>query len=152
MMRDSQIAAAAEVETLYRNLLTAWNEQTAPAMAALFTPEGQVIGFDGSIMNGPDEVATELGRIFADHVTARYVALVRGVQFLRPDVAVLHAAAGMIPPGQIDVNPALNVIQNLVAVQQNGQWRIALYQNTPAAFHGRPELRDQMTAELQAAR
>lgn len=150
MTTDSQTAAA--VETLYRSLLTAWNEQNAPAVAALFMPESQVIGFDGSIMNGPDEVATELGRIFADHMTARYVALIRGVQFLRPDVAVLYAAAGMIPPGQSDVNPALNVIQNLVVVQQNGQWCVALYQNTPAAFHGRPELRDQMTAELQATR
>lgn len=77
MMTDSQTAAATEVETLYRSLLTAWNEHNAPTMSALFIPAGQVIGFDGSIMNSPDEVGAELGRTFADHVTARYVVLVR---------------------------------------------------------------------------
>ncbi|MGZ4033139.1 MAG: SgcJ/EcaC family oxidoreductase, partial [Tumebacillaceae bacterium] len=28
-------------------------------------------------------------------------------------------------------------------------WQIALFQNTPAQFHGRPELVEQMTAELR---
>jgi hypothetical protein len=28
-------------------------------------------------------------------------------------------------------------------------WRIELFQNTPAQFHGRPELVSEMTAELQ---
>jgi hypothetical protein len=33
---------------------------------------------------------------------------------------------------------------------QHGQWRIVLFQNTPAQFHGRPSLVEEMTRELQA--
>jgi len=48
-------------------------------MAAAIAPDGLVIGFDGSQMSGRDEVAEELGRIFADHETATYVTKVRSV-------------------------------------------------------------------------
>jgi hypothetical protein len=55
----------------------------------------------------------------------------------------------MIPPGQADLNPAANAVQTLVASRDGDQWRIALFQNTPAQFHGRPELVERMTAELR---
>ncbi len=67
-----------------------------------------------------------------------YVGKIRGVRFLTPEVAVLRAVAGMVPPGQSDLNPAVNTIQTLVAAKGAGPWRIALFQNTPAQFHGRP--------------
>jgi hypothetical protein len=60
----------------------------------------------------------------------------------------------MVPPGQAKLNPAVNTIQTLVAVRQAavGQavgWRTAVYQNTPAQFHGRPDLAEALTQELQ---
>jgi uncharacterized protein (TIGR02246 family) len=66
-----------------------------------------------------------------------------------PDVAVLRAVAGMVPPGQSDIEPAVNAVQTLVAAKHDGQWRIALFQNTPAQFHGKPELVQQLTEELR---
>ena len=65
---------------------------------------------------------------------------------------MLRAVAGMVPAGQDDLLPALNAVQSLVAVQREGQWRIALFQNTPAAFHGRPEAVEALTEELRQAR
>ena len=35
------------------------------------------------------------------------------------------------------------------AVKRAGRWRIILFQNTPAQFHGRPELAQQLTDELR---
>lgn len=55
----------------------------------------------------------------------------------------------MVPPGGSDINPAVNAIQSLVAVRREDLWRIALFQTTPAAFHGRPELSEQLTSELR---
>jgi len=55
----------------------------------------------------------------------------------------------MIPPGSSDINPAVNAIQTLTAIKQDGQWSIALFQNTPAQFHGRPDLSEALTAELR---
>lgn len=135
---------------LYTDLLAAWNRRDAAAYAALFAPDAHVVGFDGSLMDGPEAIEAELTRIFAHHQTAPYIGKLRDVRLLTPDTGLLRAIAGMIPPGQTDLNPAVNTIQSLVAVRHAGTWRIALYQNTPAQFHGRPELVQQMTDELRA--
>jgi uncharacterized protein (TIGR02246 family) len=139
----------AMISSLYHKLLDEWNRRNADDYAALFANESSVVGFDGSQMNGRTEIAAEIGRIFADHVTAAYYGKVREVRFLAPGVALLRAVAGMVPPGQTDINPAANAIQSLVAVEQNGTWRIAHFHNTPAQFHGRPKLVEQLTKELR---
>ena len=140
----------ANVRALYKRLLDAWNQCNAPAYAALFTKDSNVVGFDGSQLNGSAEILASLSQIFANHVTSAYVAKVREVRFLANDVALLRAVVGMVPPGKSDINPAVNAIQTLVAVRREGEWRIALFQNTPAQFHGRPELAQQLTEELRA--
>jgi uncharacterized protein (TIGR02246 family) len=147
--QDSPSPDEMEVRVLYRQLLDGWNKRSADGFAALFTNDGSAIGFDGSMLDGPAEIASTLGQIFANHPTAAYVAKVRSVRFLAPDVAVLRAVAGMVPPGQSDIEPAVNAVQTLVAAKYDGQWRIALFQNTPAQFHGRPELVQQLTEELR---
>jgi uncharacterized protein (TIGR02246 family) len=138
-----------EIRALYQQLLDSWNKRSADAFAAVFTLDGHVIGFDGSQMSGRAEIAGTLGQIFADHLTAPYVSKVREARLLSSDVAVLRAVVGMVPPGQSDINPAVNAIQTLVAVRRNGTWSIALFQNTPAQFHGRPVLVQQLTEELR---
>ena len=139
----------ASITTLYHELLDAWNRRDARGMAARFAPAGFMVGFDGSTMDGPDEMAQELGRIFGSHPTARFVAKVRSVRFLTPDVAVLRAVAGMVPPGGKDLNPAVNTLHTLVVAKADGGWRIEAFQNTPAQFHGRPELSEALTQELR---
>ncbi len=54
----------------------------------------------------------------------------------------------MVPPGKAELNPAVNAIQSLVAAGRGADMRIALLHNTPVAFHGRPELAEQLTREL----
>ncbi|MCC7021209.1 MAG: SgcJ/EcaC family oxidoreductase [Thermomicrobiales bacterium] len=137
------------IRALHRGLIAAWNQRNPDDYAARFLDDGSVVGFDGSQMEGRAEIAAQLRAIFADHVTAPYVAKIEEVRFLAPGVAVLRAIVGMIPPGQKDLNPAANALQTLVAVERDGQWHIALFQNTPAQFHGRPELVEQMTNELR---
>ena len=150
-MNTHDAHAEATVRTLYRQLLDGWNARDAPAMAARFAERGNVVGFDGSQMNGRTEIEATLAPIFRDHPTAAYVAVVREVRLLTPDVAILRAVVGMVPPGQADVNPAVNAVQTLVAARRDGQWQIELFQNTPAAFHGRPDLGEALTEELRQA-
>ena len=57
----------------------------------------------------------------------------------------------MVPSGQSEINPAVNAIQTLIGQKEQEEFLIALFQNTPAAFHGRPELSRQLTEELQEA-
>jgi uncharacterized protein (TIGR02246 family) len=139
----------AAIVTLYQQLLLSWNRRDAEAFAALFEKDAISIGFDGSPMYGQVEIATIIRQIFTDHVTATYVGKVRDVRFLTSEVAVLHAVVGMVPPGKSDINPAVNAMQTLVAVKRDGQWHITQFQNTPAQFHGRPELSEALTEELR---
>lgn len=138
-----------EVRKLYQQIMAGWNEHNAEKFAAPFAEDGDVIGFDGSQMAGRSEIAATLGQIFADHVTASYVSKVKSVHLLSPEVGILRAIVGMMPPGQTDLNPSVNAHQTLVAVKRDGIWCVKLFQNTPAQFHGRPDLVQQMTEELR---
>jgi hypothetical protein len=55
----------------------------------------------------------------------------------------------MVPSGASDLDPALNAVQTLVASRRDDQWRIELFQNTPASFHGRPADSERLTRELR---
>ncbi len=139
------------VQSVYQQLLMTWNDQNARGMADLFAEEGEMIGFDGSQAIGPEEIFAHLDPIFKDHPTAQFVSIVKDVTFLTSETAVLRASAGMVPRGQTEINASANAHQTLILVQRADHWRIHLFQNTPAQFHGRPELVEQMTAELNAA-
>jgi uncharacterized protein (TIGR02246 family) len=139
-----------EVRALYRRLLDAWNGQDAEAFGATFTGDGEQVGFDGSQVAGATAIAEATGQIFADHRTARYVALVRSLRFADPDVALLRAEGGLVPPDGDDLVPERNAVHFMVAVRTADGWRITLLQNTPAQFHGRPEAVEALTTELRA--
>ena len=134
--------------TAYGRLLDAWNRRQADEFAALFGESGSCVGFDGSPMNGRAEIASSLSAIFEHHETAAYVAKVREVRSLAPTVTLVRTVAGMIPPGQSTIMAERNVIQSLVIVDAGQGAQIALFQNTPAAFDGRPELAERLTQEL----
>ncbi|MDB5036118.1 MAG: hypothetical protein JWQ98_3359 [Chlorobi bacterium] len=148
---NTRTTADNEVRELYHALLDGWNRRSAGNMAALFTRDGNSIGFDGSMMNGAAEIESTISLIFSGHQTASYVGIVRSISFPKPGVALLLAVVGMVPPGGSDIKPDVNAIQSVVAVEENGAWRIALLQNTPAAFHGRPEAVEALTGELRRA-
>ena len=139
-----------QVVPLYTRVIEAWNRRDADGFADLFTHDCNVIGFDGSQMNGRTQTASELRTIFANHPTASYVAKIRAVTPLDAHVTLLRAVVGMIPPGQHELNPAVNAVQSVVVVLDDGVPKVALLHNTPAAFHGRPQLSEQLTGELRA--
>ena len=137
-----------EIEALYKTLLTCWNKQDAKGMALLFGHDGNIIGYDGSQINGRSQIEFEMTRVFTDHQTARYVWKIREIRFLNNEVALLRAVVGMIAPGKKEIMAERNAVQSLIAVKGNEEWEIALFHNTPAQFHGRPEESEALTKEL----
>ena len=90
------------------------------------------IGFDGSQAAG-SEIREHLGAAGGD-------------------AALLRAIVGGVLPGADEVNADANALQSLVAKRVGEEWRIALFKNTPAQYHGRPELVDAHTAEIEHVR
>ncbi len=148
-MTDTRSQDEPQVQAVYRQWLDGWNGRNADVMAGLCDDDTEIIGFDGSLMVGRAEVLESMRQVFVDHETAPYTVQVKRVRLLSPEVAVLRAEAGMVPPGKMELEPALNAWHTLVAAKRDGAWRIAFFQNTPAQFHGRPELVQQMTEELR---
>jgi uncharacterized protein (TIGR02246 family) len=137
------------IRRLYEQILIAWNHQDAPAMAATFEEDGNLVGFDGTQADSRADIEDHLRPIFADHPTAAYVAKVREIRMLSSNVGILRAVVGMIPPGSDDINPAGNTIQTLVALRNAHGWQATLFQSTPAAWHGRPQDSAALTEELR---
>lgn len=119
-------------------------------MVEPFAENGELIGYDGSQVISKMEMIAHLQPIFANHPTPIYISKVRSVQFLGTEGAVLRAVAGMVPRGKEELEPSLHAHHTLVAEKQQGEWHTVLFQNTPAQFHGRPELIEQWTEELTA--
>ncbi|MFJ6213365.1 SgcJ/EcaC family oxidoreductase [Streptomyces sp. NPDC092296] len=142
-------AADRAVRELYRALLEGWDAGDAQAVAAPFAGDGELIGFDGSRYCGREQIAAAMADALAAQPRPTFVAKVRGVRLPGPDTAVLQAVAGLVPPGGSDLVPERNARHTLVAVRSGGDWRIVLFQQTPARFQGRPELREGLSEELR---
>jgi uncharacterized protein (TIGR02246 family) len=95
-------------------MLDAWNDRDADAFASLFTADACVVGFDGSQMTGSEEIRSNLTAIFGSHSTASYLARVHRVRRVTPAAVMVHAVVGMVPPGESDINPAVNAVQSLL--------------------------------------
>jgi uncharacterized protein (TIGR02246 family) len=139
------------VRDLYAAILEGWNRADGAAFAAPFADDGEVIGFDGTPVYGRTRIAESMNAIFRDHKTGSYVGVVRRVRELGEGAALLRAVSGVVPHGADDINPDLNAVQSLVAERRDDGWRVVLYHNTPAAFHGRPNETDDLSAELRQA-
>jgi uncharacterized protein (TIGR02246 family) len=150
MVSDVRVENA--VAGVYRKLIEGWNRRDAEGMSSAVADDGIVIGFDGSQMMGRAQVARDIGRIFADHETATYVTKIREVRALSENVGLLHAVVGMIPPGGSSIMDDRNSVQTVVAVLDGDTWVAALFQTTPAQFHGRPDLAQALTTELEQVR
>ena len=135
---------------LYEKLIQAWNKRNARDFALLFASNGSIVGYDGSQVDGQMDVGAHVSEIFSHHQTAVYVTIVREVRPISSDVVVLRANAGMVPPGKDELNPDRNAVQSMVAARKGAKWEIALFQNTPAVYDGRPELSKKLTEELRA--
>ncbi|MGZ3772543.1 MAG: SgcJ/EcaC family oxidoreductase [Pseudobdellovibrionaceae bacterium] len=146
---ETQSNDETSIKRLYHNLLQGWNKRNAADVAELFMDDGTIIGFDGSHIRGRDEIEKHLTSIFYDHATASYISKIRNIKWITSEVAILSAIAGMVPPRNTDINPDLNAVQVLMTYKENNHWKIAFFQNTPAAFHGHPEMTERFNKELR---
>ena len=138
------------VESLYEQLIAAWNKRDEDAFAELFILDGECIGFDGSTYTGRGAIHEQIRAVFATHQTQPYKAKVLGVITVTTDVAIVRAIAGMTKPGKQELDPSLHAMHRLTAVLRGGDWRIALFQNTPAQLHGRPDEVAKLTEQLNS--
>jgi uncharacterized protein (TIGR02246 family) len=124
-------ADEAAVCELYQQLMDGWNRGSGDAFAAVFTEDGDLVAFDGTHFKGRKEIAPFHQQLFDKWMKgSRLVGQVEHVRFLSPDVALLHAVGGTVMRDKTGPSPERDSIQTLVTTRQNGEWRLAAFQNT----------------------
>ena len=141
-----------QIRALYARFLAGWNQRSGVTVSSVFADDGEMVDLDGTLRSGRLTIAADMRRLFAEHVTPTFVGTPRSVRRLTERVAVLHAVAGMVPPGADALDPALHTVHTLTAVEDDGRWKIALLQSTPARLGGRAEAVAALTEELETVR
>jgi uncharacterized protein (TIGR02246 family) len=124
-------ADEAAVRALYQQLMDGWNQGSGDAFAAVFTEDGDLVAFDGTHFKGRQEIAPFHQQLFDKWLKgSRLVGQVKDVRFLSPDIALMHAVGGTVMRGKSEPSPERDSIQTLLATRQDGEWRLAAFQNT----------------------
>lgn len=121
-----------EVLSVPLRLVAAWARNDASGVAGVFTEDGIMILPGDVYKKGRDEIRSFMAAAYAGPfkgtgVTGRPVDL----RFVSDDVALIRTHGGILAPGETDIAPELAVRSTWITVKQDGEWRLAGYQNSP---------------------
>lgn len=117
------------VRAIVQSLQDAWNAHDGKAFAAPFAADADYVVVNGTYIKGRPAIEQGHAQIFSTiYKESRNAATVRGVRFIRPDVAVAHVEWNLeLRPG----GDKARAINTLVLTKENGRWSIAAFHNTP---------------------
>jgi uncharacterized protein (TIGR02246 family) len=122
------------IRKLIRQLQDGWNAHDPKAAAAPFAPDADFVVVTGLHLKGRDEI--EKGFAFRlaqpDYKGSKNTITVKGIRFLRPDVAVVHTTFDIeySEGGGVKKDHA---IETAVMTKERGRWSIVAFQNTVIA-------------------
>lgn len=138
------------VTSLYQQMMDGWNRGSGAGFATPFIDDGQQIAFDGTHFRNRKEIALFHQQLFDQFLKGtRLVGKITNMQLLAPNVILAHGIGGTVMAGDADLSPDRNSVQTLVAVQRNGEWRLAALHNSRAEFMGRPAAAQALTERLR---
>lgn len=125
-------ADAAAIAALTQKVVSSWAYQDADSFADVFVEDGTMI-LAGVYCEGREEVRRHMTAAFEGpykdtQVTGKPIS----IRFLGPDVAILLSQGGVLGPGETEVTEDTAIRASWLATREDdGQWRLAAYQNTP---------------------
>lgn len=133
---DSRAGDEADVRAVVAHQGDTWSRHDAPAYAALFTEDCDVVNVLGWWWKGRSELETKLtaGFVFVFRDSKLTITDVQ-TRFLKPDVAVAHARwtmTGAMNPAGGAPAPSTGIQTLVLTRTAEGRWLIAEFQNTNA--------------------
>lgn len=128
----------AAIRAIIRGVEAAWNAHDGKAFAAPFAADADYVIVNGGYIKGRDAIEQGHTQIFSTiYKESRNAATIKGVRFLRPDVAVAHIEWNLEfkAGGETRKGHGMNT---MVFTKDNGKWSIAAFQNTPIQAQGGP--------------
>jgi uncharacterized protein (TIGR02246 family) len=113
-------------------LVAAWAENDARGVADVFIEDGILILPGDVYKKSREEIRNFMAAAYAgpfkgSGVTGRPV----DVRFVNDNLALLRTHGGILAEGETEIAPELAVRSTWVCVKQNGEWKLAAYQNSP---------------------
>jgi uncharacterized protein (TIGR02246 family) len=129
MITDADKGAIA---ALTQKVVVAWAHHDADAFADVFAADGTMI-LAGVYCEGPGEVRDYMAQAFKGRYKGTQVTGTPiSIRPLAPDVAILLSNGGVLEPGETEVSESSAIRASWLAIRQDGEWRLAAYQNTPS--------------------
>jgi uncharacterized protein (TIGR02246 family) len=119
------------IASLTRRVVAAWAHHDADSFADVFTEDGSMI-LAGVYLKGRAEIRDYMAAAFAGaYKGTRVTGQPIDMRPLGDGAAILLSQGGVLARGDSEVSEAAAVRAAWVAVRDDGQWRLAAYQNTP---------------------
>jgi uncharacterized protein (TIGR02246 family) len=119
------------IASLTQRVIAAWAYHDAESFADVFTEDGTMV-LEGVFQKGRAGIR--------DYMTAAFEGVYKGTQVtgkpldmrpLGPDAAILLSQGGVLEADESEVSESGAVRAAWVVLRQDGEWRLAAYQNTP---------------------
>ena len=115
-------SADAEIRATAVTFVQAFNRGDAPAVAALWTPDGTAADDTGTIFKGRKAIEGQYAQLFKEHPDARMEVAVESVEFPTPAMAIEDGVARV--ESQSGGPPQLSHY-TAVHIKQDGKWLMA---------------------------
>ncbi|HEX8921134.1 MAG TPA: SgcJ/EcaC family oxidoreductase [Pyrinomonadaceae bacterium] len=133
---QSSSADETAIRQIVQQLQDGWNAHDGKAFSAPFATDADYVIVNGMKIKGREDIEKGHTGIFTTiYKDSHNVATVKGVRFLRPDVAVAHVEWNLefTMGGEKRKAQAMNT---LVLTKDGGKWSIAAFHNTPVQAQG----------------
>jgi uncharacterized protein (TIGR02246 family) len=105
-------------------MIDAWNTGSGAAFAAPFIDDADFVVFEGTHMNGRQQIVSFTRQIFDTVVKgSRLEGEVKFMRFLSPDLAVMHSVVRTTLPEQPEASPGRDSMQMYVVTKRDGSWQ-----------------------------
>jgi len=120
-----------KLQSLLRRVLAAWERGDGRALAAEFADDGDIVFFEGSCLQGRPQIEAVMQHLFETTLRGtRYLAQVKALRFVTPEVALMQTLGGVVFPEETIIPVERCSIQTFVIVRIRGTWSVASFQNT----------------------
>jgi uncharacterized protein (TIGR02246 family) len=121
-----------EVLSVPLRLVTAWAKHDADGVANVFAKDGVLILPGDVLKKSRDEIQAFMAAAYAGPFKgSRVIGKAVDVRFVSDEVALLRTHGGIVAPGETDFAPEMAVRSTWVVVKSEGEWELAVYQNSP---------------------
>lgn len=126
----------AAIRAAVQSVEDGWNAHDGKAFAAPFAADADYVVVNGMYIKGREAIEQGHAQLFSTlYKDSRNAATVKGVRFIRPDVAVAHVEWNLEFKVGGETRKA-RAINTMVFTKEGGKWAIAAFHNTPVQKQG----------------